>query len=285
MKIYFNNILPFNLEIIADGGQAFRWNRSEDGKYIGVVEDYVFEVVQANDELIIDSNLEGKKEAFAKEYFDLSRDYEQIEKELMCFKEVAAAVNYCSGYRILFQDPWETTISFIISANNHIRNIKNTIENMCKIYGEPLEYGGKTYYSFPSPNKLASLSEDELKKTKCGYRAKYIIETARIIADGKVDLYDLRELPIDEAREVLLTLPGVGRKVADCIMLYSMRKFDAFPIDVWIKRVLEHIYFSGNQMPIKKLQKFAEEKFGDKAGFMQQYLFYYSRNCLQNIIK
>ena len=279
MRALFTDILPFNLEVIADGGQAFRWNRQEDGKYIGVVGNHVFEIVQNDDELVIDSDADSKGTAFLKEYFDISRDYDQIEKEMMSFEELIPAVNYSSGYRILFQDPWETTISFIVSANNHIRNIKNTIENMCRIYGKPIEYKGETYYSFPSPETLAGLSEDMLRLTKCGYRAKYIIETAKMVAGGKIDIYDLKDLPTADVRKELLMFPGVGRKVADCIMLYSMRKFDAFPIDVWIKRVLEHIYFDGSQMPLAKLQKFAEKRFNERAGFVQQYLFHYSRSC------
>jgi N-glycosylase/DNA lyase len=279
MRTMINNILPFNLEIIAEGGQAFRWNRQQDGKYIGVVGNHVFEIFQNDDKLIIESNADKKIKMFLKEYFDLYRDYEQIEQKMMSFEELVPAVNYCSGYRILFQDPWETAISFIISANNNITNIKKIIENMCKLYGNPIEYKSETYYSFPSPNTLARLSETELRLTKCGYRAKYIIETAKMIASGKIDIYGLKKLPTADTRKELLMLPGVGRKVADCILLYSMRKFDAFPIDVWIKRVLEHIYFNGSKMSLAKLQKFAEERFNDRAGFVQQYLFHYSRSC------
>lgn len=267
MRTIINDILPFNLEIIAEGGQAFRWNRQQDGKYIGVVGNHVFEIFQNDDELIIDSNDDKKITVFLKEYFDVYRDYERIEQEMMSFEELIPAVNYCSGYRILFQDPWETTISFIISANNNITNIKKTIKNMCKLYGSPIEYKGETYYSFPSPNTLARLSEAELRLTKCGYRAKYIIQTARMVASGKIDIYDLKELPTTNIRNELLMLPGVGQKVADCIMLYSMRKFEAFPIDIWIKRAFEYIYFDGSQRPMAKLKEFAEKRFKEKAGF------------------
>jgi N-glycosylase/DNA lyase len=283
MNIIFTDILPFNLEIIADGGQAFRWNRQEDGRYIGVIENNVLKVIQNDDELRIDSNADNKQTEPLKKYFDLYRDYNQIERELLRYEELIPAVRYCSGYRILFQDTWETTISFIISANNHIRNIKKTIENICRIYGNPIEHKGETNFSFPSPNVLAGLSEDELRLTKCGYRAKYIIETAKMVASGKIDIYGLKKLSTADIRKELMMLPGVGRKVADCIMLYSMRKFDAFPIDVWIKRVLEQIYFNGRKMSLAKLQNFAEKRFGDRAGFVQQYLFYYSRSCWSDI--
>ncbi|WP_273038942.1 DNA-3-methyladenine glycosylase family protein [Tepidanaerobacter syntrophicus] len=281
-ELTIENIMPFNIKIIAEGGQAFRWNYIKDCNYIGVVGDRVLQVCQDGDKLIVRSNKNEEVKDFLIDYFDLARDYKKIENELLKYKEIADAVLYCSGYRILFQDPWETIISFIISANNQIRNIKNTIENICQKYGNPLEFQGKTYYSFPGPEILASLSCDELKETRCGYRAKYIIETAKMVTNKEVDIYSLGKLSTDEARKELLRFPGVGRKVADCILLYSMRKFDAFPIDVWIKRVLEHIYFNGKEVPIRKLQNFAESKFGNLAGFAQQYLFYYARNHLRS---
>ncbi|NLZ54883.1 MAG: DNA-3-methyladenine glycosylase 2 [Thermoanaerobacteraceae bacterium] len=285
MRTVLTDIQPFNLKKIADGGQAFRWNLQEDGAYVGVVGDYVFEISQNGDELVIGSNGEGEETAFIKEYLDLHRNYNEIEREMLKFEELIPAVNFSSGYRILFQDPWETTISFIISANNHIRNIKRTIENICSTYGKPMDFKGETYYAFPLPEVLAGVSADELQLTKCGYRAKYIIETAKIIASGKIDIYNFDNKSAEDMREKLLMLPGVGRKVADCIMLYSMRKFDAFPIDVWIKRILEHIYFNYKQVSLTKLQKFTEGRFGEIAGFVQQYLFYYSRNCWQDIVK
>lgn len=285
MRTVLTDIQPFNFKKIADGGQAFRWNLQEDGAYVGVVGDYVFEISQNGDELVIGSNGEGEEIAFIKEYLDLHRNYNEIEREMLKFEELIPAVNFSSGYRILFQDPWETTISFIISANNHIRNIKRTIENICSTYGKPMDFKGETYYAFPLPEVLAGVSADELQLTKCGYRAKYIIETAKIIASGKIDIYNFDNKSAEDMREKLLMLPGVGRKVADCIMLYSMRKFDAFPIDVWIKRILEHIYFNYKQVSLTKLQKFTEGRFGEIAGFVQQYLFYYSRNCWQDIVK
>jgi len=284
MPIVLNGVYPFNFDLIANGGQAFRWNRQADGKYTGVVKKSVFEIYQSGDVITIESSGGDKEEAFIKDYLDIPRDYNQIEHEIKKFKELVPAVSFSSGYRILFQDPWETTISFIISANNHIQNIKRTIENICMKYGEPIDFKGKIYYAFPSPESLADVSEDELRLTKCGYRAKYIIETAKIISSGKVDIYNFNNISTEEMRKKLVTLPGVGRKVADCIMLYSMRKFDAFPIDVWMQRILEHIYFNDRQVSLTKLQKFAEERFGEIAGFVQQYLFCYARNCWQDIV-
>ena len=270
------DITPFNLEFICDGGQAFRWNRQENTSYQGVVGNHVLVVSQDQQGLEIES-CPLAQDSFIRNYFDLDTDYSLIEQKLCAFEELIPAVKFCSGNRILRQDPWETTISFIISANNSITNIKRVIERICERYGRPIQYKDKVFYSFPDPENLAKVSEKEICETRCGYRAAYIIKSARMICDGEVDLYGLSKLPTAEARQQLMKLPGVGRKVADCILLYSLRKTDAFPIDVWIKRVLQHIYFNDQEIPVLKLQKFAEKRFGDLAGFAQQYLFHYTR--------
>lgn len=285
MKVCIENILPFNLQIVADGGQAFRWNKEDDGKYVGVVANHVIEIIQEHDKLRMDWNGNIDNIDFIMHYFDIKRDYKEIEAKMMKFEELAPMVEFCSGYRILHQDPWETTISFIISANNSINNIKRTIERICAAYGESIRYKDKVFYTFPSPEALASTSEEELRKTKCGYRAKYIIETAKKVAKGEVDLYSLAKLPTEEIRKELIKLPGVGNKVADCIILYSMGKFDAFPVDTWIKRVMEHLYFEGRETSLSQIQKFAKNRFGRIAGFVQQYLFYYTRTFWGNMKK
>lgn len=278
MAFIINHVYPFNLEIVLDGGQSFLWSRQKDESYIGVIGSHVLKVRQQDGCLIFDFFPEDKNiTAHIQDYFDLDRDYNSIEEWLFQYDELIPAVKYCSGNRILHQDPWETTVCFITSANNSIPNIKRTIDRICEFYGEPLEFEGKTYYTFPSPEVLAAVPEEELRKTRCGFRAKYIAKTAKMVAGGEVDLYNLYKLPTQQAREQLMSFPGVGRKVADCILLFSMRKYDSFPIDVWIKRVLEHLYFKGQNMPLNKLQEFTAQRFGSMKGFAQQYLFHYTR--------
>lgn len=273
----FTDIKPFDLEIIAESGQAFRWNRYKDG-YIGVIDSFVIKAKQEAGNLRITFNGGQEHVDYIRNYFGLDKDYKDIESRLMEFEELIPAVSYCSGNRILSQDPWETTISFIISANNSIGNIKNTIELLCKFYGNPIEIKGVTYYTFPTPETLSNLTEEDLKSTRCGYRAKYIIRTAKMIGEGKVNLSNLKKLPTDAARRELIKLPGVGPKVSDCILLYSLGKYDAFPIDVWIKRAMNSIYFKGKKVSLEKMRNFARERYKDLAGFAQQYLFYYIRN-------
>ena len=180
--------------------------------------------------------------------------------------------------RILNQEPYETTISFIISANNQIPRIKKSIELISENYGEFIdEYKGIKYYSFPKPEILAKVDESELEeKCKVGYRGKYIVNTSKMIYNKEVNLDKLYNMPTKDAKEILMTLPGVGPKVSDCILLFSLNKNDAFPVDVWVKRVMEHFYLK-EDTKLKDISKYAEEKFGPLAGFAQQYLFYYAR--------
>ena len=278
MNKVFENIYPFDLRAIAEGGQAFRWNLQSDGSFTGVVGSMVIKVLQKGNQLWIESNAKSDIGRSMERYFDLERDYMTLERQLSEYSELSNVIKQCSGYRILQQDPWETTVSFIISANNSIANIKNSIELLCRYYGNAISYGGRRYYTFPTAEVLAKADNSTLMKTKCGYRARYLLETARKIARGEVDLDQIKELPTPLAMEALQKLPGVGPKVAHCILLFSMQKFDAFPVDTWIKRALEDLYFGGEDIPLKELRDFAQERYGSNAGFVQQYLFLYYRN-------
>jgi N-glycosylase/DNA lyase len=289
-KFIITDIMPFNIGLIMEGGQAFRWLRGENGEYIGVVGKRVIAAKQDCEQLEVEMYSESDETydealCFLINYFDVERDYKSIEKRMAQYKELQPAVTFASGSRILRQDPWETTVSFILSANNSIRNIRNTIERMCREYGNPILFCGKTYYTFPRPEALAFLTERELRTTKCGFRARRIIDTAKMVCEGHIDLHSLQSFPTSVARCELLRLPGVGKKVADCIMLFSMGKYDAFPIDVWIKRCIEYIYFDSQEIPFEKLNEFAEAKFKDMAGFVQQYLFHYARANWENFIQ
>lgn len=181
------------------------------------------------------------------------------------------------GIRILNQDEWETLVSFILSANNRIPMIKKSIGLLSEHFGEFIEeYRGVRYYSFPRADVLKGLTVEDLSECKTGFRAKYIISAAEIVGNKEIDIYALKNVSTDLARKELMRFRGIGPKVSDCIMLFSMGKQDAFPIDVWVKRVMEHFYLD-EDTNLKDIQKYASEKFGDLAGFAQQYLFYYAR--------
>jgi N-glycosylase/DNA lyase len=186
------------------------------------------------------------------------------------------AINYGQGMRILNQEQFEIIISFIISANNNISRIKKTVEAISRKFGKALEFDDETFYSFPSPKELSLATVEELKECGCGYRAEYIVNTTQKIAGGYFAIEQVVNMDIEEARIALMQLNGIGPKVADCILLFSMRKAQAFPVDVWVKRVMQYFY-TAPDMNLNKIREFGMDKFGEFAGIAQQYLFYYAR--------
>lgn len=276
-KIIIKNIKNFEPKHIFECGQAFRWHVEEDDSYTIVAFGKILNVSKVGNDAIFSNT---NKEDFLKiwyHYFDLDRNYDKIKDELSKDEIVKEAIKFGSGMRILNQDEWEMLISFITSANNMISRIKKSLNLLSEKYGELIgEYRGNKYYSFPSAESLNRLSLEDIKDCGLGFRAKYILSAANIISREEIDVYAIKNLPTEDARRDLLIFPGVGPKVADCIMLFSMEKSDAFPIDVWVKRVMEYFYLK-EDTKLKVIQKYGEEKFGHLAGFAQQYLFYYAR--------
>jgi N-glycosylase/DNA lyase len=272
-----SNVSDFYPDHIFECGQAFRWNRDSRG-YIGIVGNKAIRVVfhDKDNTLTLENCSLEEYSAFWKHYFDLDRDYGRIKKELSSDPVMKEAIQNGWGMRILNQDPWETLISFILSANNNIRRIKGIIENLSVRYGEEIHWGGSTFFTFPSPDALSRAEEEDLKACGCGYRGPYIKKTACMVRDGIIVPERLKDLSYEEAHKALLGCMGVGDKVADCILLFSMEKPEAFPVDVWVKRVMEHYYIQ-RPVPIRRIKSIAAEKFGRHAGLAQQYLFYYAR--------
>lgn len=273
--VLVSGLTSFNLGHIFECGQAFRWNKDEKG-YIGIVGKRVVRLSTESDSLLIENCTIEDFQGLWRDYFDLDRDYDSIKKHLSCDKVLTDAMDYGWGIRILRQDPWETLISFIISANNNISRIKGIIEKLSKRLGRPISFEGRDYYTFPGPEDLASLDDESYRLCGCGYRCPYIKETARMVVAGEIDPLGLRDLPYEEARKELQRCKGVGEKVADCIALFSLDKLQAFPVDVWIKRIMEDLYLK-KEMSKKEIRAVAEEKFGPYAGLAQQYLFFYAR--------
>ena len=213
-------------------------------------------------------------EEFWRDYLDLGRDYGKIKEKLSEDDEIiGAAIEYGSGIRLLNQDRWETLISFIISQNNNIPRIKGCIEKLCAMFGKPIgTFRGKEYFSFPERERLAGISEEDLEPVRLGYRARYIVETAK----ADIDLEKASELDTPSLYRYLLSLTGVGPKVANCILLFGFSRYDSFPVDVWVRRVMNRLY-GFDEKDMKGMTRFAEEKFGSLGGFAQQYLFYYIR--------
>ncbi|WP_432662814.1 DNA glycosylase [Wukongibacter baidiensis] len=276
--VMLEDVKDFELPHIFECGQCFRWNKQEDGSYTGVALGRVINLKKEDNNVYIDNTTRDEFMNIWHNYFDLARNYGEIKERLGKLDEtMKTSVEFGYGIRILKQDEWETLVSFIVSANNRIPMIKRAIEALSENYGEFIgEYKGKKYFSFPKPEVLNNLNIEDIQFSGIGFRAKYILSAAKLVATKEIDIYNLKGVDTDEAREQLILFPGIGPKVSDCIMFFSMDKDDAFPIDVWVKRVMEYFYVPEGTS-LKKIQSFAQEKFGSIAGFAQQYLFYYAR--------
>ena len=282
-KYIIENQNSFELKDIFECGQCFRWNEQEDGSYIGIIKNGVIQVKKDKNIITFTGMCDGNLKEIVEEYFDLNRDYEKIKNQLENIDEyLKTSIEYGNGIRILNQDLWETIISFIISANNNIPRIKGIIERISQKYGNKIEWNGKKYYSFPTPEQLKDVTVQEFRNLGLGFRDIRLYETTQMILNKEVDLENLRKNPnTQEVRNELLRLSGVGPKVADCILLFSdLKRFDVFPIDVWVRRVMNDLYIKENdesKVSKGKIEKLAEEKFGDLKGLAQQYLFYWRR--------
>lgn len=282
-RFILKNQKSFELKDIFECGQCFRWNLQEDGSYTGVIKDAIINVKEENENIIFIGKCEGSIKKLIEHYFDLNTNYEEIKIRLSNIDEyLKTSIEYGEGIRILNQDLWETIISFIISANNNIPRIKGIIERLSQKYGNEIEWNGQKYYTFPSCEQLKDVTVQDYRNLGLGFRDVRLYETTHMILNKEVDLEKLKKNPnTQEVRNELLKLSGVGPKVADCILLFSdLKRFDVFPIDVWVRRVMNDLYIKEpdeTKVSKVKIEKLAEEKFGKFKGLAQQYLFYWRR--------
>lgn len=266
----------FSIQQIADSGQCFRMKQLSENHYSLVAYERYLELIQRDEDTIELSCSEEEYKQIWEDYFDLEYDYDAIIHKLTTGddKFLMEAAGYGKGIRILRQEPFEMLISFIISQNKNIPSIKQCINRICEKYGKPVPASNckEIYYSFPTPEELAKAEKDDLRSMKLGYRDDYIISAAKAVADGDLILSDLKHCKQEEAVSALKKIHGVGDKVANCICLYGLHHIEAFPVDVWIKKVLKEIYHNN----------FQPEKYHGYAGIVQQYMFYYIRNRKTN---
>ncbi len=273
--VLLTGVKDFYPDHVFDCGQAFRWEKDEKG-YRGIVADKAVRIQYQSQTLLIENSTLEDYTQIWHSYFDFDRDYSCIKEMLEKDPVLKRAIHYGWGMRILNQDPWETLISFILSANNNIQRIRQIIKRLSIAYGKPVFFDGLEYHTFPTPQVLTSASDADLRLCGCGYRAPYIKETARMVKEGELPLSDLQHYPYGEAFARIQSCMGVGPKVADCILLFSLGQTTAFPVDVWVKRVMEHYYCSA-PMSVKGIKDLAIDLFGAYGGLAQQYLFYYAR--------
>lgn len=260
-RIFITDISALDIALSFDCGQAFRWARQENGAWHGVVNGKAVDVVQNGTSVTVtgDNDID-----FWRKYLDLDRDYAKICERLKADSYLNRAITEYGGIRILHQDTWEALCSFIISQNNNIPRIKGIIERLCAAFGNDLGNGD---YGFPSAERLAELTVEDLAPLRAGFRAKYIIDAAQKVASGEVDIIKLCNGDMDICRAELMKIKGVGAKVAECTLLYGCGRIEAFPVDVWVRRIMAELYPNG--LP---------ECCDGVEGIAQQFLFHWRRN-------
>ena len=255
----------FSLDLTLCCGQAFRWQKTEDGGWHGVAWGRALDIRQSGEGLLLKNTDKAEYETVWKRYFSLDTDYAALCGRLGLDSGLRQAIDCCPGIRILRQEPWETLCSFILSQNNNIPRITGIVGRLCECFGEPL---GKGDYAFPAAERLAALDVEALSPLRAGFRARYLLDAAQKVASGEVNLPQLASLPSGEARGRLTGIKGVGRKVADCTLLYGFGRLDVMPVDVWMRRVTQELYPAG----LPECARGCE-------GVAQQYLFHWRRSA------
>jgi len=265
----------FDLKSTITCGQIFRYIK-EDDNYTIVVKDRVISLKQDEDFIIVESSKEEGLEEFIYDYFDLNRDYEKIENEIIKKdKKLKDAINFSKGLKMIHQDPFETLISYIISQNNRVPSIANSLNLLSLNYGEKVIFKDKEYYLFPSLENLSKLSVEDFRNCKVGFRDKYLYEIIESINSKKLELDKIYDMTGDEALKYLVEFKGIGMKVASCILLFAYQKFDVYPVDTWVKKFMKEDYNIEGEANIRK---FTYEKYKDYSGLAIQYMFNYKRN-------
>lgn len=261
-RVILRRLQHFSLAQTLECGQSFRWEPQPHG-YQGIAKGKSARVQEQGDAVVF-WGVDGEDfDRVWYDYFDFGTDYEQI-RQTLCQKHerLREMAEFAPGIRILRQDSWEALCTFLLSQNNNIPRIKGIVLRLCERYGKPIKGG----FAFPQAEQIARLSEEDLRAVGSGFRAKYLCAAAKMVAGGQIDWQRLRVEEIGKARECLQTIPGVGPKVAECVLLYGLHRLEAFPVDVWMKRAMQH-FFPGDR----------PESFGEYAGIAQQYIYHYSR--------
>ena len=274
------DVTNFSLKYTLESGQSFRWDRI-DNAYYGVIEGRILKISQEGTTLHIESSTEEDEANFVpflRHYLDIARNVPKLLAGVSNDAYMDRAVEKLWGMRILNQELWEIIASFILSQNNNVPRIRGIIRRLSERFGERLTLAEYVNYSFPSPDALATATENDLFACGTGYRANYLRDTAQAVVSGELSLTSLRQMSYIEAKRELMRRNGIGEKVADCICLFSLEHLVALPIDVWIKRIFETLYLR-RRATHREIREFAHDYFGDSVGYAQQYLFHYVHEC------
>jgi len=264
-----------DLELSLFSGQAFRWKKKLNW-YYGFIDNKFLKLRIKNNCLEYFCSDDWVTQDKVYDYFGLGIKYDEIFEN---FDDELSTVAYkkLQGMKVLNQDPWECLISFIISAWSNVPKISNTIHLLCQKLGHKYILDDMVEYSFPSPIQITGLTESEMKSFGLGYRAQFVLKTSKMIEENKILLSDLYNEDYFDSLKFLLTFPGVGDKVANCVLIYSLKKYKAFPVDLWVERLLVEDYGLNKKMSLINKRKWGQNYFGKYSGIIQHYLFHYKR--------
>lgn len=269
-------VIDFNLDDSITSGQFFRFEKELDNSYTIILNDRVINIKQLDNTLYINSNMESNLESVVNEFFDLNTDYNVLNKKILELdNSLSYIIDSCKGFKVLKMDPFETIISYIISANNNVSNIRKSVNLLSNKYGEKVIYNNKEYYLFPSYYSLKSITLEELNEMKLGFRSRYVLEIINKINNSELDLNSINNMTTAESLEHLIGYKGIGLKVASCILLFAYKRYDVFPIDTWVKKAMKELYGVDD---IKSMKRISQEKHGIYSGMVIQYLFHSKRN-------
>lgn len=273
MKIKVKN---FNLKDTVTCGQIFRYKEEEDNSYTIILSDRVINVKLEKDYLIVDSNNMDNIDRIVTNYFDLEFDYDILNKELLRIdSETKNIINSCSGLKMINEPRFELIISYILSANNGVPQIRGALDNISKKFGKMVIFRNKEYYLFPTIDELKKASVEDYRLCKAGFRDKYIYEFVNKVKNKEIDLDSIENMNSNDALIYLMNNKGIGEKVASCILLFGYHRFDVFPIDTWVKKYMKEKY---NTDSVKEIRKIMSNKYKENCGLFIQYIFHYNRN-------
>ena len=274
--VVINNINNLDLDNTICCGQIFRYEKLEDDSYIVILKDRVVKLKYIDNKLYIDSNNMNNIENVIKEYLDLDRDYISIIENIKkCDDVLGKYLDKSIGLKMIKQDPIECIVSYIISQNNSVRNIKNSLDLISYKFGDKVMFLDKEYYLFPSIDKLSKISLDEFRECKVGFRDRYLVDIISDIVENRLNVNYIFEMNSEDSLRYLMSFRGIGMKVASCILLFAYGKYDVYPIDTWVKKYMDTNYGIKDE---KKIKEFCKEKYGKYSGLAIQYMFNGMRN-------
>lgn len=267
----------FNLAVSMDCGQVFGWHK-HGLAYYGLIRRHAARLSQDGSCISFDAET-GLRRSDILRYLGLEQDLDTILKSITVDPLMKKIVSRFRGLRLLRQDAWPCLCSYLLSANNRVERIDSLVKEISRRFGRTHIVKDRKVHSLPDPCDLALCPEAGIRACGAGFRSPYLLGAARMVADGVIDFEDLQRRPYEQAREILKRIPGVGDKIADCVLLFAFSKYEAFPVDVWIKRAMERIYFDSRELKPAEIRRFARDHFGRYAGYAQEYIYYYARTA------